>query len=101
MDKHPRHWQSHYPQGQAEALSFLRNFSFRDRIRYYWAYPEATAAYERLIRNLMRPIPDALLRQYLPDLYPDIACGTLDPDPRTIINRRIKNALNPYIKACR
>ena len=101
MDKHPRHWQSHYPQGQAEALSFLRNFSFRDRIRYYWAYPEATAAYERLIRNLMRPIPDALLRQYFPDLYPDIACGTLDPDPRTIINRRIKNALNPYIKACR
>jgi D-tagatose-1,6-bisphosphate aldolase subunit GatZ/KbaZ len=100
MDSHPRHWQSHYPQGQSEALSFLQNFSFRDRIRYYWAYPEATAAYERLIRNLVHPIPGALLRQFFPDLYPDISSGELDPDPRSIIKRRIKNALIPYIKAC-
>ncbi len=24
MDNHPRHWQSHYPQGQTEALCFLQ-----------------------------------------------------------------------------
>jgi D-tagatose-1,6-bisphosphate aldolase subunit GatZ/KbaZ len=101
MENHPQHWQSHYPQGQAEELCFLQQYSFRDRIRYYWAYPEATAAFTRLIWNLMRPIPDALLRQYFPDLYPDIACGALEPDPRTIIKRRIKNALVPYTKACR
>jgi D-tagatose-1,6-bisphosphate aldolase subunit GatZ/KbaZ len=101
MNEHPRHWQSHYPEGQTEALRFLQKYSFRDRIRYYWAYPEATAAYERLIWNLMRPIPDALLRQFFPDLYPDIACGALDPEPLTIIKRRIKNTLTPYIKACR
>ncbi len=101
MDTHPRHWQSHYPESSAEALCFLQHYSFRDRIRYYWSYPEATAAYERLIRNLMRPIPEALLRQFFPDLYPDIACGNLDPDPLSIIKCRIKNALTPYIKACR
>ncbi|MBI5592132.1 MAG: class II D-tagatose-bisphosphate aldolase, non-catalytic subunit [Deltaproteobacteria bacterium] len=101
MDKHPRHWQSHYPRDPAEALCFLRNYSYRDRIRYYWAYPEATAAFERLIQNLMRPIPDALLRQFLPDLYPEIACGALKPDPQTLIKRRIQNALKPYTKACR
>ena len=101
MDVHPRHWQSHYPQGQTESLCFLRNYSFRDRIRYYWAYPEATAAYERLIQNLSRPIPDALLRQFFPDLYPEIACGELQPDPQTIIKHRIQNALKPYMKACR
>jgi D-tagatose-1,6-bisphosphate aldolase subunit GatZ/KbaZ len=101
MDNHPRHWQSHYPQGQTEALCFLRKFSFRDRIRYYWAYPEATAAFERLIQNLRRPIPDALLQQFFPDLYPEIACGALKPDPQKIIKRRIQNALKPYMKACR
>jgi D-tagatose-1,6-bisphosphate aldolase subunit GatZ/KbaZ len=100
MESHPRHWQSHYPKGPAESLCFLLNYSFRDRIRYYWAYPEATAAFERLARNLMRPIPDALLRQFLPDLYPEIACGAFEADPLTIINRRIKNTLMPYIKAC-
>jgi len=101
MEVHPRHWQSHYPQGQAEALCFLQKFSFRDRIRYYWAYPEATAAFERLIQNLRRPIPDALLRQFFPDLYPEIECGVLKPDPQAIIKRRIQNALKPYMKACR
>ena len=101
MDNHPRHWQSHYPNGQPESLCFLRNYSFRDRIRYYWAYPEATATLERLLQNLSRPIPDALLRQFFPDLYPEIACGKLQPDPRTIIRRRIQNALKPYTKACR
>lgn len=101
MGAHPRHWQSHYTWGQAESLYFLRNYSFRDRIRYYWAFPEATAAYERLVQNLSRPIPDALLRQFFPDLYPEIACGELQPDPLTIIRRRIQNALKPYIQACR
>jgi len=101
MDKHPRHWQSHYPQDQAEALCFLRKYSFRDRIRYYWAYPEATAAVERLVQNFRRPIPDALLRQFFPDLYPEIECGALRPDPQTIIKHRIQNILKPYMKACR
>ncbi|MFH0994108.1 MAG: class II D-tagatose-bisphosphate aldolase, non-catalytic subunit [Pseudomonadota bacterium] len=101
MESHPRHWQSHYPQGRPESLCFLQNYSFRDRIRYYWTYPEATAAFERLILNLSRPIPDALLRQFFPDLYPEIACGALQPDPRTIIRYRIRNALKPYMMACR
>jgi D-tagatose-1,6-bisphosphate aldolase subunit GatZ/KbaZ len=101
MESRPRHWQSHYPQGRAEALCFLQNYSFRDRIRYYWAYPEAKAAYERLIRNTRRPIPEALLRQFFPDIYPEIASGELKPDARTIIKRRIQKTLIPYMKACR
>jgi D-tagatose-bisphosphate aldolase class II non-catalytic subunit len=96
MNTHPRYWQSHYSQTQCESLDFLKTYSFRDRIRYYWAYPEAVAAYERLIRNLSRPVPDALLRQFFPDLYPDIASGVLEPDPQTLIKRRIRNALEPY-----
>jgi D-tagatose-1,6-bisphosphate aldolase subunit GatZ/KbaZ len=101
MDVNPRHWQSHYQQYPAETIGFLQNYSYRDRIRYYWAYPEATAAFERLTRNLKGPIPDALLRQFFPDLYPEIARGALEPDPRALIKRRIQNALKPYLQACR
>jgi len=101
MDRHPKHWQSHYPPEKTETLDFLREYSFRDRIRYYWAYPEAAAAYARLIQNLQPPMPDALLRQFLPDLYPEIAGGALKPEPLAIIKHRIRNALNPYMQACR
>jgi D-tagatose-1,6-bisphosphate aldolase subunit GatZ/KbaZ len=100
MNNHPMHWQSHYPQDRTESLDFLRPYSFRDRIRYYWAYPEATTAFERLIQNMSRPIPDALLRQFFPDLYPEIACGALKPDPQTLIKHRIQAALKPYANAC-
>jgi D-tagatose-bisphosphate aldolase class II non-catalytic subunit len=100
MKAHPEHWQTHY-RGKAETLSFLRHYSYRDRIRYYWAHPVAIAALDRLFENLREPIPRALLRQYFPDLYPEIECGALDPSPRTLIKRRIQNALKPYVNACR
>ena len=100
MKTHPKHWETHY-RGEAEALCFLRHYSYRDRIRYYWAHPEAIAALNQLIRNLRKPIPSALLRQYFPDLYPEIEDGTLAPSPEDIIKRRIQNALNPYVNACR
>jgi D-tagatose-1,6-bisphosphate aldolase subunit GatZ/KbaZ len=96
MDDHPRHWQSHYDSDKQESLDFLKTYSFRDRIRYYWSYPEAIVAYDLLIRNLSRPIPEALLQQFFPDLYPDIACGRLEPDPQAIIRRRIQKAIKPY-----
>jgi D-tagatose-1,6-bisphosphate aldolase subunit GatZ/KbaZ len=99
MKAHPEHWQHHYR--GAGALSFLRSYSYRDRIRYYWAHPKAVAAVDRLIQNLTPPLPHALLRQYFPDLYPEIDSGALDPTPRVLIKRRIQMALQPYVDACR
>jgi D-tagatose-1,6-bisphosphate aldolase subunit GatZ/KbaZ len=100
MKDHPEYWQSHY-RGKTEALSFLRHFSYRDRIRYYWAHPEAISAFNQLTQNLSPAIPHALLRQFFPDLYPEIECGTLAPSAQCLIKRRIQNALKPYVAACR
>ncbi len=101
MMRHPEHWRAHYPEDTAESLRFLLHYSFRDRIRYYWTHPEAMAAWDQLIQNLKGPIPEALLRQFLPDLLPEIKNGTLSPEPLTLVKRRIQNALKPYLAACR
>ena len=39
-------------QGGADELRVQRHFSFSDRIRYYWARPEAQAAVDRLFARL-------------------------------------------------
>ena len=51
MQQHPVHWRSHY-RGTEEECRRMRLASRLDRIRYYWGYPEAQAALDRLHGNL-------------------------------------------------
>jgi D-tagatose-1,6-bisphosphate aldolase subunit GatZ/KbaZ len=99
MLSHPEHWRSYY-RGSAADLNFLRHYSYRDRIRYYWNLPPVNQAVEQLLVNLDRPIPLMLLSQYFPDLYPTIQSGELLPVPRSLIRQRIRSALAPYSAAC-
>jgi D-tagatose-1,6-bisphosphate aldolase subunit GatZ/KbaZ len=100
MLKDPQHWRRHY-RGSAAELRYLRHYSLRDRIRYYWSDAHARQACETLITNLQRPIPRALLRQFLPDLDDAVSSAALTPTPQAIIQRRIQAALQPYSQACR
>ncbi|MCB2148161.1 MAG: class II D-tagatose-bisphosphate aldolase, non-catalytic subunit [Deltaproteobacteria bacterium] len=100
MQTHPEHGNAHY-QGSGQERRYLRRYGLRDRIRYYWPRTEARQACEQLMHNLHRPIPDALLRQFLPDLAGAIAGGTLPATPEAIIRARIQSALHPYADACR
>ncbi len=101
MLRQPQYWRS-YHKGSDSQARFLRHFGLRDRMRYYWNYPEARAAVSRLLANLSRPIPRTLLHQYLPDLYSDLTsaaetAGQPDlNDPRELIFRRVQMALQPY-----
>jgi D-tagatose-1,6-bisphosphate aldolase subunit GatZ/KbaZ len=95
----PRHWHDHY-KGPPEELEFLRHYSLRDRIRYYWSRPRASQAVDQLLRNLRRTVPGALLHQFLPDLYPDPRTPTQPIEPHRIIGRRIDKVLLPYASAC-
>jgi D-tagatose-1,6-bisphosphate aldolase subunit GatZ/KbaZ len=95
----PAHWQSHY-QGTKEAIRHWLHFSLRDRMRYYWAFPEARHAVDRLLHNLGRPIPDDLLHLHLADLYPDMQAHGLANDPRAIVQLAVGKALAPYLEAC-
>jgi D-tagatose-1,6-bisphosphate aldolase subunit GatZ/KbaZ len=99
MLSHPEHWRSYY-RGSAADLNFLRHYSYRDRIRYYWDFPIVRQAVDRLFVNLERPMPLMLLSQYFPELYPDIQAGELRPVPRFLIGQRIRSALAPYSAAC-
>ncbi len=105
MLQQPQYWQPYHTGSDSQAR-FLRHFSMRDRMRYYWSYPEARAAVGRLLANLHRPIPRTLLHQYLPDVYSDLASATVtsgpaeSTDPRELIFRRVQMALQPYDDIC-
>ncbi len=101
MAEDPVHWRPYY-KGETETdLRAMRAFSHRDRIRYYWTRPGVEAAMGRLLGNLRRPIPHAILRQYLPDLFPGTASGEWEGEPGVLIHRKIEAALAPYLDACR
>jgi D-tagatose-1,6-bisphosphate aldolase subunit GatZ/KbaZ len=105
MDKlmlaEPAFWAKHY-QGDPARLRILRHFSYADRIRYYWAGPEATAATARLRASLETAhLPPPLLSQYFAEETLARAdtllsrCGQVE----ALIYARIQDALEPYF-AC-
>lgn len=100
MTTTPCHWRSHY-MGSPEELRFLRHYSLRDRIRYYWAQPRVDRAVNQLLRNLRRRVPGTLLHQFLPDLFPEARTpARLFFDPQRVVAQRIEKALLPYVSAC-
>lgn len=100
MLAHPGEWQSYYD-GPPDAQRLLRHFSYSDRIRYYWARPEAEAAMARLLEALEgQDIPETLISQYLPRVYDAVAAGQLAPRPKELIRAMIRTALAPYSAAC-
>jgi D-tagatose-1,6-bisphosphate aldolase subunit GatZ/KbaZ len=100
MQKHPVHWRSHYHGTEAECRR-MRLSSRLDRIRYYWGYPEAQAALDRLHRNLAPSVPAAMLEQYFADHVSIQSSGESALNAAEIIQRRIQTALQPYLSACR
>ena len=98
MKSDPDHWQNYY-KGNTAMVTFLRQYSYRDRMRYYWNYPKIDTALKRLQNNLNRPIPPVLLKQYFPDLYPSIETGEIEPTFCSLIKARIGQTLTPYIRA--
>jgi D-tagatose-1,6-bisphosphate aldolase subunit GatZ/KbaZ len=100
MLKHPAHWQSHYRGTEAE-LRRKRSSSRLDRIRCYWAFPEAQAALERLRRNLAPAVPAELAARHFPDAGGAPAAGKKGVAAAALIRRRIRAELEPYAAACR
>jgi D-tagatose-1,6-bisphosphate aldolase subunit GatZ/KbaZ len=73
MTASPEHWQGYY-HGDERALRVQRHFSYSDRIRYYWARPQAEAAVSSLMAALDGvTIPQTVLHQYLPEIGPEDA----------------------------
>ncbi|MFT4182439.1 MAG: D-tagatose-bisphosphate aldolase, class II, non-catalytic subunit [Rhizobium sp.] len=65
MLKHRGDWAGHY-HGSDEAIRLQLRYSYSDRIRYYWGYPEAIAAVQKLTHTLHgREISPTLASQFL------------------------------------
>jgi D-tagatose-1,6-bisphosphate aldolase subunit GatZ/KbaZ len=100
MQEEPGYWEGYYPGGPA-AKRLLRRYSYSDRIRYYWSYPDVEDAQRRLFSNLgARKIPQPLLSQYLPRQYERVRHGALMSVPEALVFDRIRDTLQDYAVAC-
>jgi D-tagatose-1,6-bisphosphate aldolase subunit GatZ/KbaZ len=100
MLAHPAYWQKHYA-GSPVEQRLARAFSFSDRIRYYWAYPEAQAGVQSLLANLdQEAIPLTLVSQYFPTEYEQIRAGNLPLNSKTLLFGRMLKVLDDYRLAC-
>lgn len=104
MQLQPQHWQRFYP-GNAVEQQLLRQYSFSDRIRYYWLQPELQQAVSRLLQNLSSvAMPLPLLSQFMPLQYQAILNGTLhvtqQSAPAALLQHHIGLVLQMYASAC-
>ncbi|MDF0500583.1 D-tagatose-bisphosphate aldolase, class II, non-catalytic subunit [Burkholderia cenocepacia] len=100
MRAQPEHWAPYY-RGDETAQRLARQFSYSDRIRYYWLQPAVAAAVEQLFGNLARqPVPETLVAQWLPDVYAACRAGGLAKAPRAWVHHRIRDVIAHYARAC-
>ncbi|EYR77861.1 D-tagatose-bisphosphate aldolase, class II, non-catalytic subunit [Shinella sp. 838] len=96
MLHHPEHWCRHY-HGAKEEERLLRHYSLSDRIRYYWATPEAEAAVGRLFTALKdRTVPLPLFWQHM---SPASRFADRPLDPEAVVIWRITQTLAAYAAA--
>jgi D-tagatose-bisphosphate aldolase class II non-catalytic subunit len=99
MVEKPGNWQAHYHGTPAEQR-LLRHFSYSDRIRYYWAEPEAVSAVDELFARLRdRPIPPTLVSQFLSRLSDRVAEGRIAADARSLALESVRDVLRLYAAA--
>ncbi len=99
MRQDRRYWKGWYAEGPS--LEYELQFSLSDRIRYYWNVPQVQEATRALLANLSRrPLPAALLSQYLPAQYAAVREGALRAEPRALLLDAVARALAPYLAAC-
>ncbi|AKL99257.1 D-tagatose-bisphosphate aldolase, class II, non-catalytic subunit [Burkholderia pyrrocinia] len=100
MRAQPQHWAPYY-RGDETEQRLARQFSYSDRIRYYWLQPAVAAAVEQLFGNLARqPVPETLVAQWLPDVYAACRAGGLAKEPRAWVRHRIRDVIAHYARAC-
>ena len=96
----PGHWRPYYA-GDDEGTRLARAFGYSDRCRYYWPQPPVRRAVDTLLGNLRsRPIPPALLSQYLPREYERVRDGRLGADPAELLRAHVERVLDVYGAAC-
>jgi len=100
MHAKPANWQKYYHDSGAN-LDFQLNYSFSDRIRYYWPDPAIAAAQNELFANLRAHVPPLpLVSQYLPIAFAAHRAGRASLDPVDLVLAHIDATLDAYHGAC-
>lgn len=100
MIAEPQYWNRYY-HGDNATLRLQRHYSYSDRIRYYWPLETASHAVDELFSVLgERVIPETLVSQYLPQVYPRVASGECVATARGLILAAVQQVLQGYRVAC-
>lgn len=100
MVERPENWSAYYA-GSVTEQRLQRHFSYSDRIRYYWAQPQAQLAVGALLADLDGvALSETLISQYLPRLYERARSGAFSAGPRTLIIESIREVLGRHFAAC-
>ncbi|RRA49831.1 D-tagatose-bisphosphate aldolase, class II, non-catalytic subunit [Acidipila sp. EB88] len=99
MLREPADWQAHYHGSLAEQR-LLRQYSYSDRVRYYWPRPAIAHAVQTLVANLeSTALPESMLSRYLPAQYVRLRARQIAGDPVSLVVDRIKDVLRVYAAA--
>ncbi|MBO9602798.1 MAG: D-tagatose-bisphosphate aldolase, class II, non-catalytic subunit [Novosphingobium sp.] len=100
MHAEPGNWTKYYHASGAE-LDLQLQYSFSDRIRYYWPDSAIAAAQDRLFANLRETVPPLpLVSQYLPIAFAAHRAGRITLDPVDLVIAHIGATLDAYYGAC-
>ena len=96
MLENPADWIKYY-QGTEEEQRLKRKYSYSDRSRYYFKYPQVIKAIDKLIANLSElTIPITLLSQYMPVEAVKVREGVIEGKPHQLILSRITDLIDEY-----
>ncbi len=99
MKANPQYWLKHYS-GNENEIHLALNFSYSDRIRYYWTNSTINKTVEQLLGNLEQlKIPESLLSQFFPSQYWQVREGKIENNPKSLILNKISEVLNIYHSA--
>lgn len=100
MHAEPGNWSKYY-HGTGAALDFQLQYSFSDRIRYYWPDAKIAAAQDKLFANLREVVPPlSLVSQYLPVAFAAHRAGRFTLDPVDLLVAHVGATLDAYYGAC-
>ena len=100
MLENSKSWKRFYPVSP-KGEKLYRQFSFSDRIRYFWAIDRVQSATNNLLSNLKNTeIPLPMISQFFPDLYQKVIDKEISTAPEELIKAKIKKVTESYAAAC-
>lgn len=95
MTEEPGHWEAYYTGSPAD-VEVLKTFSYSDRIRYYWADPEVSAALNAMLSALSRSaLPETLVSQ----AFMGLEFGEIATAPDALLEQHILRCVDRYFQA--